>query len=348
MSITRMTPRQRIEALLVGQPVDRTPFCPAVYEHKAALIGATPSELSRDADLFERAVIREAEIYEADILTIGCDVYNVEAEAVGCEVAYPQSNDIPAVTERVIKPGGDISRLRLPDPRRDGRMPLLLEVGRRIQARFGRERIVRGALSAPFSIASELVGPEELLVAILDDAAWAGKLLAFCAEAVKTFGRAFAERGLGVVLFDSHASPPLTSPEIYRKIILPETEKVVRYFRRELGLALVPYIMGGDTTILLEEILKTGTNNVLCDYKADLGHFVERLKREAVLLRANLSPAFLAVQPVDLIKEKTREILALGRETPRFLMGTGILPYDILPEKVIAVREVLEEKSFSI
>lgn len=346
MSASRMTPRQRIEALLSGRPVDRTPFCPAVYEHKAALIGVSPSELSRDADLFERAVVREAEIYEPDILTVGCDVYNVEAEAVGCKVSYPDSNDIPAVTGRVIGPGGDISRLRIPDPLKDGRMPLLLEVGRRIQARFGHERVVRGALSAPFSIASELVGPTELLVAILDNEAWVKNLLAFSTEVVKAFGRAFAGLGLGVVLFDSYASPPMTSPEIYRTIILPPTGDVVRHFRRDLGISLVPYIVGGDTGILLEEILKTGTNNVLCDFKADLKFFVARLKDEPILLRANLSPAFLAASPGEAIKEKTHEILAVGRRMPRFLMGTGILPYDLPPEKVIAVRDALEEAAF--
>ncbi len=340
-----MTPRQRIEAFLHGKPVDRTPFCPAVYEHKAALIGVRPSEMCRDVGLFERAVTAEVGLYDPDLLVIGCDVYNVEAEAAGCEVTYPESNDVPAVTGRVLRVGDDISRLWLPDPRMHGRMPLHLEVGRRIQERFGRERIVRGALSAPFSIASELVGPGDILIAMLDQAAWVKDLLAFCGEMVKAYGRAFAENGLGVILFDSHASPPMTYPELYRRIILRPTAGVVRYFRRELGLPLVPYIMGGDTTVLLEEILETGTNNVLCDYKADLEFFVERLKDEPVLLRANLPPALLAAQPIALIKAKVREVLAVGRRHPRFLMGTGILPYDILPEKVIAIREALEEDS---
>ena len=211
-----MTPRQRIEALLRGEPVDRTPFCPAVYEHKAALIGVRPSEMCRDTDLFERAVTAEVEIYDPDMLVIGCDVYNVEAEAAGCQVTYPESNDVPAVTGRVLRVGDDISRLHLPNPRRDGRMPLHLEVGRRIQERIGGERIVRGALSAPFSIASELVGPGDILIAMLDQAAWVKDLLTFCGEIVKAYGRTFAEKGLGVILFDSHASPPMTYPELYR------------------------------------------------------------------------------------------------------------------------------------
>ncbi len=321
--------------------MDRTPFCPAVYEHKAALIGVKPAAMCRDADLFEKAILREVEIYEPDLLVMGCDVYNVEAEAAGCEVQYPDSNDVPAVRGRVIRVGEDISRLSLPDPLRSGRMPLHLEVGRRIQERFGGEMIVRGALSAPFSIACELVGPEQILMAMLDQPGWVGELLAFCAEIAKSYGRAFVERGLGVILFDSHASPPMTYPELYRRIILSPTARVVGYFRKKLGLRPVPYIMGGDTAVLLKEILETGTDNVLCDYKADLSFFVERLKKESVLLRANLDPLFLMTRPEIEIRDKVGEVLASGRRHPRFLMGTGILPYDISPEKVIAVREAL-------
>jgi uroporphyrinogen-III decarboxylase len=136
--------------------------------------------------------------------------------------------------------------------------------------------------------------------------------------------------------------PPFTSPDIYRRIILEPTAQVVRFFRRELGLPLVPYIMGGDTRPLLEEILEKGTNNILCDYRADLGTFVERLKDEPVLLRANLDPLFLRTRSKTEIQAKVGEVLGLGRRHPRFIMGTGILPYDIAPGNVVAVREALE------
>ncbi len=341
MAASNLTPRQRIQNLIEGKAADRTPFCPAVYEHKAALIGVKPSEMGRDAGLFEKAVVREVDIYAPDMLVVGCDVYNVEAEAAGCTVFYPDSNDVPAVRERAVHVGDDLSRLRVPNPLSAGRMPLHLEVGRRIQERFGRERIVRGALSAPFSIACELVGPEPLLMAMLDQPDWVSRLLSFTSEITKAYGKAFVERGLGIILFDSHASPPLTSAALYKKMIMSPTATVVRHFRFDLGVPLVPYIMGGDTTALLEEIIATGTNNILCDHKADPNVFVERLKEEPVLLRANIDPLFLTTQPLESIRAKAREVLSIGRRHPRFLMGTGILPYDIAPERVIAVREAI-------
>jgi uroporphyrinogen decarboxylase len=343
MKIRRLTSRERIENLLAGKTADRVPFCPAVYEHKAALIGETPSRMSRDAGLLEKAIVREIEVYQPDMVVVGCDVYNVEAEAAGCKVRFYDSNDVPSISEAIIAPGDDISGLRAPDPEKDGRMPVNLEAGERIQRHFGRERIIRGALSAPFSLASELAGPEPLLLDLMDQPEWVSKLLAFSASVIKAYGKAFVERGLGVILFDSHASPPLVSPRLYEEIILPPTAEVIRYFRFDLGVPLVPYIIGGDTRILIDSMLATGTNNILCDYKSDLGYFVNHLKDKPVLLRANVDPSFLLAASIDKIKARVREVLAVGRRHPGFMLGTGILPYDMLPEKIIAVREALAE-----
>ena len=338
-----MTPRERIEALLAGRPADRVPFCPAIYEHKAALIGVTPSRIARDADALERAILREAEIYAPDLLTVGVDVYNVEAEALGCTVSFPEANNVPSITSRAIRVGDDVARLRVPNPASAGRMPVFLEAGRRVHARIGGKTIVRGALSAPYSLASELIGAEAMLTAVLDDPGWVADLLAFTAEVARAYGRAFIERGLGVILFDSHAAPPLLSPKLYRKLVLPATAAVIGHFRRDLALPLVPYIIGGNTAILLDAILETGTNNVLCDFKADLGVFVDRLRGTGALLRANIDPRLILAGPPAAVKAKACEILAIGRRHPGFLLGTGILPYDIPPENVLAVRAAVED-----
>jgi uroporphyrinogen-III decarboxylase len=146
---------------------------------------------------------------------------------------------------------------------------------------------------------------------------------------------------LGVILFDSHASPPLLSPKLYRRIVLPPTASLIAFFRRDLGVPLVPYIIGGDTALLLDAILETGTNNVLCDFRADLAAFVDRLRGTEVLLRANLDPRLLLNSPLAAVEARAREVLGIGRRHPGFLLGTGILPYDMPPGRVLAVRNAL-------
>ncbi len=123
-----MTKRQRVEETCgFGRP-DRPPFVPAIYEHKGRLLGRSPSEICRNGGLLREACLRELEAYDPDILTVGVDVYNVEAEALGGEVRFfDGSNDVPAIVSPLLRWHGDLARLRLPDPECDGRMPLFLD-----------------------------------------------------------------------------------------------------------------------------------------------------------------------------------------------------------------------------
>ncbi|MHC4363221.1 MAG: uroporphyrinogen decarboxylase family protein, partial [Planctomycetota bacterium] len=84
-----MSPKERVRLALQGRETDRPLFCPAIYEHMAKLVGRSPSEVSRSAGLLEQAVLAEYETYAPDMLTVGIDIYNVEAEALGSEVAFP-------------------------------------------------------------------------------------------------------------------------------------------------------------------------------------------------------------------------------------------------------------------
>ncbi len=71
---------------------------------------------------------KEVETYDADMLVIGIDLYNVEAEAMGCKVVYfENSTEVPAIVEPLIAGPSDLSKLHLPDPDTDGRMPLYLK-----------------------------------------------------------------------------------------------------------------------------------------------------------------------------------------------------------------------------
>ena len=47
---------------------------PAIYEHKAALIGRHPHEVAASAELLTEAVLMEYATYRPDFITVGLDV----------------------------------------------------------------------------------------------------------------------------------------------------------------------------------------------------------------------------------------------------------------------------------
>ncbi len=335
-----MTGRERVEKAWAREAVDKVPFVPAVYEHKARLIGRTPSEVCRSLDLLLEALEREDGTYGPDALTVGLDVYNVEAEALGCGVRYfDGSPDVPAVEAPILGGPGELGRLGRPDPGRDGRLPLFIEAAARLQKSKGAEVMVRGAVTGPFSLACALAGTEEVLVATVEDPRFVRALLDIAARTAVDFGKAFLEKGVEPVLFDSKASPAAASPRVFREFVLPVYRDLVVPSLREAGARTVPLIVGGDTTAILEELLTTGAGQLLCDAGSDLARFGRRCREERRALRASVDARLVHRGTPDEIRRVAGRLLEATAGQPGLLFGCGVVAYDCDPANVLALRE---------
>jgi uroporphyrinogen decarboxylase len=335
-----MTGRERVDRTYAFEAVDRVPFVPAVYEHKARLVGRRPSEVCRSLDLLLEALERELEIYSPDALTVGLDVYNVEAEAAGCSVRYfDDSPDVPAVTAPVVAGPGDLGRLGRPDPGRDGRMPLMVEAAARLNRSVGAEVAVRGAVSGPFSLACALAGTEEVLVATVEEPRFVRALLEYSARVAADFGAAFLERGVEPVIFDSKASPAAASPRVFRELVLPVYRDLLVPALRAAGARTVPLVIGGDTTPILEDLVATGAGQLLCDAGADLGLFARRCREEKRALRVSVDARLVHRGEPDEIRRVAGRLLEATAGQPGLLFGCGVVAYDCDPRNVLALRE---------
>jgi uroporphyrinogen decarboxylase len=337
---------KRFSDALECRRTDQIPFIPAIYEHKAWFVGETPSTVCRDADLLTKAVMAEYEQVRPDALVIGIDVYNVEAEAVGSEVTYFDGDDIsiPAIstTDAVLKEQMPVGSLKIPDPSLDGRMPLNLEVCRRVMKELGGLVPVRGAISGPFSLAANLVGAENLFLMTLTDPQRVHEILDFAAVVAREFGKAILGTGCGVIIFDSQSSPDLLSPAMYREFVLGPTRKLIDNFHA-LGHEHVPLIIGGDTTPIINLYAETGANNVLCDAPADNGEFLAECSRRRIAYRRNIdSRDFLSASP-DQLNRKALQYIEESKGYPGFILGTGVVPYGTPVDVLAAIRNTIEE-----
>lgn len=336
----------RLQSALNGERPDQVPFLPAIYEHKGWFVGETPSRVARDAQLLTKAMLKEYESVQSDALILGIDVYNVEAEAMGCTVTYYDGDDnsVPAIGSHgaVIHGAGDIASLRMPDPQKDGRMPLNLEAARKVMSVLGKEIPIRGAVSGPFSLAAHLAGPGNFFLLLMMQPDLVKKLLKFAAEVVKQYGKAFIEQGCGVIMFDSHASPDLLSPDMYREFVLPPTQDIISHFHG-LGLQHVPLIIGGNTTKILDSYLETGANNLLCDTKADVREFIERCSGTRRAFRRNVdSSDFLEITSEE-VHRRALKSLEESNGYPGFILGSAVLPYGTPLSHLAAMREAIQE-----
>jgi uroporphyrinogen decarboxylase len=315
-------------------------FCPSVYEHAARVIGRTPWEVSRDGGLLAQGHIEAFRLYSHHPVVVGIDIYNLEAEAYGARVQRASGTGIPAVTQFPCSCVEDLLSLPPFDPDSAGRVPMTLEAAQAVTRACPRAD-VRVPVAGPFSVAGNLAGLERLLSAVADRPDLVRAALVHLVEGQIRLCRAIHGRGLGIAFFESAAAPPLLSPRQFREIELPALKRMLPAVAAITGSAPA-FIMGGDTSLIIEAIMETGTGYVCCPAESDQRRFMEKMREHPeVTVRINMDPRPLVAVDSELIEKEVDRVLALAQNRDRVCIGTGVLPFEVDPQTVLQTRQMV-------
>ena len=319
-------------------------FAPSVYEHAAALIGETPFQVSRNADLLFRAHAEAFRLYRHAPVVVGIDIYNLETEAYGASVGTPEGNGIPAICAHACSETAQIRRLNPLNPKKDGRIPMVIETGKRLAGAFP-EADVRIPLSGPFSLASNLVGFDRLLCDMLDTPASVKETLLYLAQGQIAFCREVVDQGLDIAFFESGATPPLISPEMFAQIELPALKSIINETSSIAGRP-VPCIIGGNTAPILDSILDTGTGYVICPCETDQELFMEKMQAyPEVMVRINTAPSGFASGDLASVYRELDRVLTLAAHRDKVCIGTGALPFETDPNIVLKAKAFIQDRT---
>jgi len=319
-------------------------FAPSIYEHCARLIDRTPWDVSRDADLLFAGQSAAYRLYGHTQLVVGVDIYNLEAEAYGAQVSHPDGAGIPAIVTPLCAQIAEVCELQPFDPGRAGRIAMVIDVGRRLQAAFPGVD-VRIPVSGPFSIAANLIGLDNLLCDVATDPESSIAALGALVEGQARFCQAVRTAGLDIAFFESAAAPPLLSPEHFHCVELPALRDVLQRAATIVGHP-VPCVIGGDTLPILDDILETGTQYVICPAETDQAAFMMAMAAHPeVMVRINLAPSITAGGTWDQIRAEVDRVLTLARMRERVCIGTGALPYETPPENVLQIKDYVASVS---
>ncbi|MEK7269574.1 MAG: uroporphyrinogen decarboxylase family protein [Planctomycetota bacterium] len=315
---------------------------PACYEHKARLIGKAPFEVARSADLLARAVLEERRLYQPDFLTVGIDVYNVEAEACGAALHDAGPMACPELAGAIFSLDALPRGLALPAVPGAGRFGMLLEAGARVRDAVGAAAKVRVGITGPLSLAAKLAGLEPVIMGLAEGNEPASRLLEFSTALGEAWAGALQRAGLDGIVFDSIASPPIISPAMYARCILPLHKRLLGALEKG-GQAERALVIGGRTAALAKDLVAADATMLVCDFPADARAFAAALPgAPRVRVRRNVNPAVLAGPAADL----RAAAQGLANDLRLFALpvaGTGILPYDTEPSRVQTFHRLVLE-----
>ena len=154
-----------LERLRTAAHLDRpdpTPVAPYMGNHGAHVAGVAIGEYCCCGRLMAEAQYRAWKLYGQDAVVPQSDNYYI-AEGFGVVVQHYEDST-PTFKTAAIDDLDDIGQLRVPDPARDGRMPVYLEAIRRLRELTHGEVAVRAPGTGPFALAAHLLGTEAFLV----------------------------------------------------------------------------------------------------------------------------------------------------------------------------------------
>jgi uroporphyrinogen decarboxylase len=338
------TGKQRVSAAFKKTFTDQNPELDRVPAYiftgacNAKLIGASVRELLQDHKVFAKAQIAAYERYKPDIMIMMWDL-SMDIEAMGNELRYPEDS-MSVVVHEFLEDKSNFSKLKVPDPQKDGRIPGYLEACVELKNAVT-DAPVSGVIAGPWTIAMGLRGANDLIVDTKMDPEFVHELMKVSTEATKRFTEALSEIGIGVGYSEAPASCNLISPKMYREFVFPYHKELVSYFKeKKIGVGI--HICGNANPIL-EDMVATGASNISVDSGTDLSKAAEAARGKAVLIGNVPTECFLAENKA-VMKEAVQKCLDQVFEDSGYILAPGCEVPAIAPvEKIDWFMELASE-----
>lgn len=340
-----MTGLQRCQTVLAGGMADRVPVVPQTFMFAAETAGIKVGAFAHSAAKMVEAQLVSQAKYGYDGCVIDFDDATL-AEACGAKVIFRE--DDPAIVDEadlVVKDLRDVERLRLPDPWKDGRLPIWLEATRLLKDRIGDHVFIMGrADQGPFSLACLLRGPQQFMMDLLDEESEQGvhALIDYCRRACAVFALAQKEAGAHATsIGDAFAGPNLISPEMYRKFALEPEMRLTE----EVQAAGIPFSIHicGNTNGIISDMGRTGAQILEVDWQLDMAE-ARRAVPASTVLMGNINPsAPMAFGTPEQVEAAVRGIMDATGGRGVFLSSGCAMGRNTKPENMRALMAAAEK-----
>ena len=336
------TSKELVISALHREEVDRIPFCPPFQGYWAlgySNVGTLQS--IEDPKAAAEAQFRVIDDCHIDGVETMWD-WLIPVEAMGCEVRIPQSGTIPTM-EHIIHDANDLEKLAVPefkDVKDFYRFAGARETTRIMADRIGKDHYLMASLLAPFTLAGELRGVEDMMMDCLMEEDFIHALVEKSAEIDTVFAEDIASWDIdALILCDPTCSGDLVCGDDYAKFSKAVTKKMGDMARSK-GKDVITHICG-DTTDRIGYVADTGAIAFSVDWQVDIGKAVKDMENRMAMI-GNINPAaYLFSGTPDQVREETRRIAESGGKKG-FLMGSGCdIPVGSDYANVKAISEIL-------
>jgi uroporphyrinogen decarboxylase len=334
-----MNSLERLIASGKGQKLDYVPVAPGIGHYAAIKAGQPMTKVARNPELMAKVIIQSIERHGYDSCSPITD-YGLGTESMGSTVII-RDYEQTYVSDYPVKSDCDLHELKLPDPLRDGRMPVIIQCEQILVEKLGNQVGVNGGLSGPLSFASNLRGPHQIIFDLVRKPELVHHLLELSLEATKVFGEAQIVHGGIKTINIYEPMSALISNRMVEEFSFHYLEKLIQHLKG-LG-ALVLLHICNDTTRLINRMVEIGVDILSLDVQVDLTE-AKKIIAGRASISGNVATWNLARCSAEEIYQESIRCIEKCAEGGRFTLSSSCeVPYETPAENIDAMVRAARE-----
>ncbi len=309
----------RIISTINFERTDRAPVFSHIYGFASRLRHIPLKDYLNSGELLAFCQIEAWKRFSYDGVTAFAD-NSLEAEAIGSKISY-KNDAYPHIDRYCLNDIRDWKYLSIPDPEKDGRMPVIIDACRILKNEVGKETAVIGTVQGPVTLAGQLLGIEKLIYSVVDHPEEFYNLLNFSTRAMVTFGKALIKAGAHIIhVFDPSSSCSVINRAVFKEYVLPNLKQAFGEFKHS-GDPICWLNITGQTIPILDLFSETGADLFNIDYLVPITIAMEKLPHHCI--NGNIkSFSFISGEAKE-IQREAKDLLTQTQSRGGFALGPG-------------------------
>jgi [methyl-Co(III) methylamine-specific corrinoid protein]:coenzyme M methyltransferase len=304
----------RMNNMLNHDPIDRPPVICPMHTGTIALMKASNAfypEVQDDPIKMARLARAAHELAGFENARVPFDE-TVEVSAYGAITGRKGMSRHPLVLQHLIVKPEDVEKLHVPDPRTEGKVPVVLEAVRLLDEERRDVPIFLGIIS-PLMLAMQLRGDHETMLDMTNDPELLKQLLSKTTDFILEYAREGVEAGVDqLVLDDSLSNSDFLTLHQFKTFAEPYEDKVANEMRK-MDIESILHVCGNVSEAQLDRMIEIDVDALSIDEAVPITVAKRIAARRHMVVLGNISPTkTLLMGKAGLIEEATKRCIDDG------------------------------------
>lgn len=330
-------PKDLLLDTLKHKKTDKVPWVPFAGVHAGTLAGYDATEVLTDGDKLFNSLMEVNKLYRPCGQPVVFDL-QLEAEILGCQLVWTKDGP-PSVSSHPLEDNPAVPcRCTLPTAD-DGRLPMILDVMRRMKTAVGDTTALYGLICGPFTLASHLRG-NDIFMDMFDDEEFVHNLLDFCVDVGIRMTELYTDAGMDIIAVVDPLVSQVSAAHFEEFLSKPFTK--LFNFIREKG-RMSSFFVCGDATRNIEVMCKTGPDSVFVDENVNILDAKSITDRYNIALGGNIPLTSIMLHGTQQDNMKyVVDMLDSLPDTGNFIVAPGCdMPFAVPVENAVAVAQAV-------